>query len=79
MSAETIILLIGLAFNFVAMLVGGLGMMLAGFRWFSSMHSQLSVWLANIGERLAALETDVKYLREQTGKLRDGGDSRPVR
>ncbi len=51
MSDQTVILLVGLAFNFVAMMIGGLAMLFSGWRW-----------LSQIVERLAAVEVSVKYL-----------------
>ncbi len=51
MSDQTVILMIGLAFNFVAMLIGGFALLFSGGRW-----------LSQIVERLAAVEVSVKYL-----------------
>lgn len=48
---STIVVLAGLAINFIAMMTGGIATMFAAWRWISE-----------IRERLAAVEADVKHL-----------------
>jgi hypothetical protein len=60
MSDQTLLVMIGLAFNFVTMVIGGLSVLFAAWRWFSAMQ-------ANTGERLARVETEIKNLLRAHG------------
>lgn len=67
MDAQLLIVLVGLLFNFVAMIVGGLSFAWKVWQWLSSMKSEM-------GERLSAVETDVKHLLRAQGVTKREGE-----
>ena len=72
MEPQTIILLVGLGFNFVAMMVGGLGFAFGVWRWFSRLE-------LNLVQRITRVETEVRQLMRAGGcARRDGEGGEPI-
>jgi hypothetical protein len=67
MEPQTIILLVGLGFNFVAMIVGGLGFAFGIWRWFSRLEVALV-------QRITKVETEVHQLMRAQGCGRREGE-----
>ena len=68
--AQLLMVAVGFVINLVVMISGIVGLAFAQWRWISAMRTEL-------GERLAAVETDIKNLqadrRARDGKLHSTG------